>query len=402
MTNREEIETRAKTVHSRIDALCKAANTPDADYFDASSSMLIATRDLLIALGYPHSMDAYRAALSRSQDVARVAEGWKLVPIEPTETMVVVGFESWPNEFFSSPEEWEAFEAMSGCQQAAHKAKLCYAAMLAAAPAAPSVAPTLWEAFEMGFSLRSSMLGHVLTARDVGRLTTCDFWHKALQGMGEKTDLHAGLSFGEAIAKLKQEVKRRLDGLVAAPAPAVAPSPVDATLNGGTVVLHFRSAEDANRFHSCASMNIGVAQNIAAPAPAEPKGERQDIDAKEFAALQGWLQTNAKSWRLHGAGLAAWALTALERLHAKPEQRAATCPRCASTTAQGCNDLNCGYMESEQRALTLSDAAGYELYQKAACAANGVKKSCSYEAWCGEFVRQLRALLAANNGGRNE
>jgi hypothetical protein len=80
---------------------------------------------------------------ARSQDVARVAEGWQLVPIEPTETMVVVGFESWPNEFFSSPEEWEAFEAMSGCQQAAHKAKLCYAAMLAAAPAAPAVAPAI-------------------------------------------------------------------------------------------------------------------------------------------------------------------------------------------------------------------------------------------------------------------
>lgn len=53
-----EVEARAKTVHRRIDALCEAANTPDADYFDASSSMLIATRDLLIAIGHPHSMDS--------------------------------------------------------------------------------------------------------------------------------------------------------------------------------------------------------------------------------------------------------------------------------------------------------------------------------------------------------
>ncbi len=66
--------------------------------------------------------------------VLRVPEGWKLVPIEPTEDMVVEGFESEPFEFFSDPEGWEKFEAMSGCQQAAHKARLCYAAMLAAAP----------------------------------------------------------------------------------------------------------------------------------------------------------------------------------------------------------------------------------------------------------------------------
>lgn len=62
---------------------------------------------------------------------------WKLVPVEPTEDMVVSGFESWPDRYFSKPEDWLAFEAMSGCQQAAHKARLCYAAMLAAAPDSP-------------------------------------------------------------------------------------------------------------------------------------------------------------------------------------------------------------------------------------------------------------------------
>ncbi|WP_413498893.1 hypothetical protein [Buttiauxella gaviniae] len=60
--------------------------------------------------------------------------GWKLVPIEPTENMVVEGFESEPDSFFSNSDEWEAYKAMSGCQQAAHKAKLCWAAMIAAAP----------------------------------------------------------------------------------------------------------------------------------------------------------------------------------------------------------------------------------------------------------------------------
>lgn len=60
--------------------------------------------------------------------------GWALVPIEPTEDMIVNGFESEPDESFSDEKEWEAYDAMSGCQQAAHRAKLCWAAMIAAAP----------------------------------------------------------------------------------------------------------------------------------------------------------------------------------------------------------------------------------------------------------------------------
>lgn len=67
----------------------------------------------------------------------KLPAGWKLVPVEPTESMVIDGFESEPDETFSEPEAWEAYQAMSGCQQAAHRARLCYAAMLEAAPAAP-------------------------------------------------------------------------------------------------------------------------------------------------------------------------------------------------------------------------------------------------------------------------
>lgn len=62
---------------------------------------------------------------------------WKLVPVEPTETMVINGFESVPDEYFTDEEVWEQYQAMSGCQQAAFRAKLCWAAMLASAPAAP-------------------------------------------------------------------------------------------------------------------------------------------------------------------------------------------------------------------------------------------------------------------------
>lgn len=66
-----------------------------------------------------------------------ILEGWKLVPIEPTENMIIEGFESEPDKAFSKPEVWEEYAAMSGCKQAAHRAKLCWAAMLAAAPTSP-------------------------------------------------------------------------------------------------------------------------------------------------------------------------------------------------------------------------------------------------------------------------
>lgn len=64
----------------------------------------------------------------------KIKEGWQLVPVKPTEDMVVSGFESEPREFFGTPEDWEKYQAMSGCQQAAHRAKLCWQAMLKAAP----------------------------------------------------------------------------------------------------------------------------------------------------------------------------------------------------------------------------------------------------------------------------
>lgn len=61
-----------------------------------------------------------------------IPDGWVAVPVEPTEHMIVEGFESEPDEFFSDAELWEAYNAMTGCHQAAHRAKLCWAAMIAA------------------------------------------------------------------------------------------------------------------------------------------------------------------------------------------------------------------------------------------------------------------------------
>ncbi|OAT35584.1 hypothetical protein M987_04295 [Enterobacter soli ATCC BAA-2102] len=78
-------------------------------------------------------MTAYLALLI-SSPAPVVPDGYVLVPIEPTEDMIVEGFESEPDESFSDEKEWEAYEAMSGCQQAAHRTKLCWAAMIAAVP----------------------------------------------------------------------------------------------------------------------------------------------------------------------------------------------------------------------------------------------------------------------------
>ncbi|EAS2530996.1 hypothetical protein OEC43_002690 [Salmonella enterica subsp. enterica serovar Johannesburg] len=65
---------------------------------------------------------------------AVIPDGWVMVPVEPTDDMIVNGFESEPDESFIDEKEWEAYDAMSGCQQAAHRAKLCWAAMIKAAP----------------------------------------------------------------------------------------------------------------------------------------------------------------------------------------------------------------------------------------------------------------------------
>lgn len=82
--------------------------------------------------------NACRAAMLQGVEPVTTAnklpEGWVAVPVEPTEDMIVNGFESEPDESFSDEKVWEAYDAMSECQQAAHRAKLCWAAMIKAAP----------------------------------------------------------------------------------------------------------------------------------------------------------------------------------------------------------------------------------------------------------------------------
>ncbi|MDL4457649.1 hypothetical protein ABN262_03235 [Citrobacter youngae] len=78
--------------------------------------------------------DACRAAMLQAGNSPAIPEGYVMVPKEPTENMIINGFESEPDEFFSKSEEWDAYQEMSGCEQAAHRAKLCWAAMIKAAP----------------------------------------------------------------------------------------------------------------------------------------------------------------------------------------------------------------------------------------------------------------------------
>ena len=95
----------------------------------------VSLRDGIAAIRNLGPIDAEKIQAERDAlNSPVIPDGWVAVPVEPTEHMIVEGFESEPDEFFSDAELWEAYNAMSGCQQAAHRAKLCWAAMIAAAP----------------------------------------------------------------------------------------------------------------------------------------------------------------------------------------------------------------------------------------------------------------------------
>ena len=97
---------------------------------------------LAMVAGFPESqlaqMDKCLAEIALERLMAPVEpvvpDGYALVPVEPTESMIIAGFEAELRVEFRDPEAWETFEATSGCEQAAHRAKLCWAAMLSAAP----------------------------------------------------------------------------------------------------------------------------------------------------------------------------------------------------------------------------------------------------------------------------
>lgn len=79
-------------------------------------------------------MAGKEAGLAEAGKSPVIPDGYTLVPFEPTEDMIINGFESEPDEYFSDEDVWAEYEKMSGCQKAAHRARLCWNAMLAAAP----------------------------------------------------------------------------------------------------------------------------------------------------------------------------------------------------------------------------------------------------------------------------
>ncbi|HCL6722965.1 TPA: hypothetical protein N2Q78_004556 [Citrobacter freundii] len=76
----------------------------------------------------------HSTALFTTPPASVVPDGYVLVPIIPTDDMIINGFEAELREEFSDPEALKTYEKMSGCELAAHRAKLCWAAMIAAAP----------------------------------------------------------------------------------------------------------------------------------------------------------------------------------------------------------------------------------------------------------------------------
>ncbi|EPU2858169.1 hypothetical protein ACVVCI_002515 [Escherichia coli] len=103
---------------------CRAAMLQGAENTESPTTMQTA----------PALDSSPKIAESPSSNSPVIPDGYVVVPIEPTEDMIVYGFESEPDEDFSDPAVWEEYQVMSGCQQAAHRAKLCWAAMIAAAP----------------------------------------------------------------------------------------------------------------------------------------------------------------------------------------------------------------------------------------------------------------------------
>lgn len=123
-----------------------------ADYHTPRVLQLIKRIDDVIAAGQAEGSRPAKPPQEQPQCTDTQAEDWVLVPRVPTEEMIVHGFESRPSISFSTEEAWAEFEAMTGCQQAAHCARLCWDAMIQAAPApaektTAATAPATFEEF---------------------------------------------------------------------------------------------------------------------------------------------------------------------------------------------------------------------------------------------------------------
>lgn len=111
--------------------LAKAREAVNSLQFERNANTILTNRiDVLEA--QLEAVGAGGVSLVRPSEIAPA--GYVLVPLEPTAEMIVNGFESAPDPHFTKEVAWDEYERMTGCQQAAHRAKLCWTAMLAAAP----------------------------------------------------------------------------------------------------------------------------------------------------------------------------------------------------------------------------------------------------------------------------
>lgn len=102
-----------------------AANSEPFAYFQRNEGWNCWEEVIASAAGEPGVVAAYRHPLPQ--------QGWVSVPKVPTQDMVIAGFESLQDLSLGCDDEQEEYDEMSGCQQAAFRAKRCWAAMIAAA-----------------------------------------------------------------------------------------------------------------------------------------------------------------------------------------------------------------------------------------------------------------------------
>ncbi|HCT9399992.1 TPA: hypothetical protein OUC09_001140 [Enterobacter hormaechei] len=132
----ERYQHLSELYHAQEKRLFKLAQRIKGASFDKYAYSPSQAIDVLESAIFGEREDECRAAMLQGAvgNSPVIPDGYVLVPVEPTEDMIVEGFESEPDESFSDEKEWEAYDAMSGCQQAAHRARLCWAAMISAAP----------------------------------------------------------------------------------------------------------------------------------------------------------------------------------------------------------------------------------------------------------------------------
>ncbi len=128
---RDGIEAAAKWIDQQREAYDSenGRHDPDTGSFEFGSEIKREYSSTLEELA-----EGIRALHPNAGNSPVIPDGYVMVPKEPTERMVIDGFESEPDETFSEPRVWEKYQKMSGCQQAAYRARLCYAAMISAAP----------------------------------------------------------------------------------------------------------------------------------------------------------------------------------------------------------------------------------------------------------------------------